>query len=277
MRKFSHKAMDTAFNVSVASSVPEDLAASAAEACFDRIDAIERLLTKFSDSSDVAVIRALGGGEVAVVSRETIEVLCAAAEVAAATRGAYDPTLGGGFSRLVVDAEGRRVSVDGERGLELDFGGIGKGYALDECAKVLASEQFEIDEYLLDAGTSTLLAKGGPWPLGVGGPFKARTRLQTKLDISDGALSGSGFEIQGAHVVDPRTGRKAGRWAQSWSRARTGAIADALSTAALSMPAAEIDLACEELGAAVLVARRQPAFADRFRDPLREFGNFYGI
>ena len=267
--------MDTAFGVSVASSVSEGLAASAAEACFDRIDAIERLLTRFSDSSDVAVIRALKDGEVAVVARETIEVLCIAAEVAAATDGAYDPTLGKGFSRLVVDAEGRKVSVVGEGGLELDFGGIGKGYALDECAKVLASEQFEIDSYLLDAGTSTLVAKGGPWPLGVGGPFKSRTKMPVKLELSDGALSGSGFEIQGAHVVDPRTGAKAGRWEQSWSRAPSGAVADALSTAALSMTAAAIEYACEALDASVLVARRQSRFMDRLRDPLQPFADFY--
>ena len=271
MHKFSHKAMDTAFNVSIASGVSEGLAASAAEACFDRIDAIERLLTRFSDSSDVAVIRSLKDGEIAVVSRETIEVLCVAAEVAAATDGAYDPALGKGFSRLVVDPDGRCVSVSGEGGLDLDFGGIGKGYALDECAKVLASEQFEISEYLLDAGTSTLLAKGGPWPIGVGGPFKSRTRQSTKVMLSDGALSGSGFEIQGAHIVDPRTGAKAGRWAQSWSRARTGAVADALSTAALSMSAASIEKACAALDAAVLVARDQPVFFDRFRDPLKSF------
>ena len=275
MFKFSHKAMDTAFNVSVASSVSEGLAASAAEACFERIDAIERLLTRFSDSSDVAVIRALKDGDVAIVARETVEVLYVAAEVAAATGGAYDPTLGRGFSRLVVDVEGRKVSVAGGSGLELDFGGIGKGYALDECAKVLASEQFEIDSYLLDAGTSTLVAKGGPWSLGVGGPFKSRTRHPTKLSLSDGALSGSGFEIQGAHVVDPHTGTKAGRWEQSWSRASSGAVADALSTAALSMTSASLESACAALNASVLVARRQPQFMDRLRDPLKPFAGFF--
>jgi thiamine biosynthesis lipoprotein ApbE len=154
----------------------------------------------------------------------------------------------------------------------LDFGGIGKGYALDECRKILESEQFDLHEWLLDAGSSTILVSGGPWPLGVGGPFKHRTRLPSVEKLSGGALSGSGIEIQGAHIWDVRRGVRETRWEQCWATAPTGAVADALTTAAMSLSPDELRSAAESLEARVLVARRQPEWMDRFRDPLAWYG-----
>jgi len=264
--------MDTEFTVSFADGDDDTLCAAAASAAFARLDELELLLTRFNDTSDVAVIRGLKPGDVAVVARETMDVLAVSAEVCAATNGAFDPTVKErNFSDLVLDVDNLRVAVK-NAGVELDFGGVGKGYALDEMADVLRSEQFGLNRWLLDAGTSTLLASGGPWPLGVGGAWKARTSLPTVLKLSSGALSGSGFEIQGAHIFDPRTGQAAGRWAQSWARARSAAVADALSTAALSLSPEELGTAAAALDAAILVARRQKPFMDRFRDPLKWYG-----
>jgi len=307
----THKAMDTAFAVSIVVSAEEEMeyARSAAEAAFERIDALERLFTRFDDTSDVAVIRALAPGEVAVVSRETMDLLTISARVCAATRGAFDPTVGpvmdrirasspgvtapravwdsikgevladalarGGMQRLVLDVEGCRVSVTPDKmgrptPLELDFGGIGKGYALDVCAALLEGEPFSFGSFLLDAGTSTVLARGGSWKIGVGGAYKDRTRRPTSVVLSSGALSGSGFDIQGQHVVDVRRGGAAARWAAAWARAETAAVADALSTAALALSPSELRSAVAELGASVLVARRQPRSLDGIRDPLLE-------
>ena len=303
----THRAMNTAFTITIRSD-DAALATSAAEAAFARIDAVERLLSRFNDTSDVACIAALTPGDVGVVAPETMDALVACARVCAATGGAFDPTVGpvmrrlkksgmkweelskeelddafacGGMQRLVLDAEHRRVSVTRDRlgrdtPLELDFGGIGKGFALDECAKVLEGEQFEMTDYLLDAGTSTQLVRGGPWRIGVGGVWKGRTRLETVLELRDGAVSGSGFELQGAHIVDVRRKTAARRWAQTWSRAASAAVADALSTAALSMDAAEIERACVALKARVLVAHNQKKVTDLVRDPLKWFGPSIG-
>jgi thiamine biosynthesis lipoprotein ApbE len=258
--------MDTEFAVTV-NGADESIAASAAQACFDRIDALELTLSKFNDTSDVAVIRSLKPGEIAVVSRETIDILVICAQVCAATAGAFDPTVNmRNFSDLVIDTGHCKVSVKGE--VSLDFGGIGKGFALDECRKILESEQFDLHDWLLDAGTSTVLVSGGPWPLGVGGPFKGRTRLPVVEDMTEGALSGSGTEIQGAHIWDVRRGVKETRWEQSWAVAPSGAVADALTTAALSLTPAELRMAADVLNSRILVARRQSKWMDRFRDPL---------
>ena len=258
--------MDTAFTL-VVDGVDGALAASAAQACFDRIDALELLLSKFNDTSDVAMIRALKPGAIATVSREIVDLLVISARVCAATAGAFDPTVERrNFSDLTIDAAHSRVAVKGR--VALDFGGIGKGFALDECRKILEGEQFGLTRWLLDAGTSTVLVSGGPWPLGVGGPFKGRTRRATVESLSSGALSGSGPEIQGAHVWDVRRGTRNTRWAQSWAIAPTGAEADALSTAALSLAPEELQAAADALDARLLVARRQPTWMDRLRDPL---------
>ena len=299
----THRAMNTAFTATILSS-DAALAASAAEAAFSRIDVIEGLLSRFNDTSDVSLIAALKPGEVGVVAPETMDVLTASARVCAATGGAFDPTVGpvmrrlkkagmawnkmseeeledafarGGMQRLVLDVEHRRVSVKADRlgratPLELDFGGIGKGFALDECAKILEGEQFEMTDYLLDAGTSTQLMRGGPWKIGVGGVWKGRTRLDTVLELRDGAVSGSGFELQGEHVVDVKRKRAARRWAQTWSRAQSAAVSDALATAALSMDVAELERACKELKARVLVVQNQKKAMDLLRDPLRWIG-----
>ena len=50
--------------------------------------------------------------------------------------------------------------------------------------------------------------------------------------------------------------------------APTGAVADALTTAALSLTPKELQAAANALGARILVAYRQPIWRDRLRDPL---------
>ena len=258
--------MDTEFTL-VVDCGDEDIAASAAQACFDRLDALELLLTRFNDTSDVAVIRSLEPGQTATIARETIELLVVCADVCASTAGAFDPTVERrNFSDLVIDTEHCRVAVKGP--VSLDFGGIGKGFALDECRKILEGEQFGLKRWLFDAGTSTVLVSGGDWPLGVGGPFKGRTRIPTVERLSCGALSGSGPELRGEHIWDVRKGSRETRWVQSWATAPTGAVADAVSTAALSLSPEELMAAAETLEAKILVARRQPKWMDRFRDPL---------
>ena len=312
MNVFSHEAMDTSFTVRFASG-DESLFEAAAYACFRTIDDIEARLSRFRDDSDVAVVRALKPGEVAVVSTVFMDALMASVRVCAATRGAFDPTLGAamdvvrdrvpgaagkddfgkalswsGMSRLVLDPDHMRVAVkrpagaaDGEwRGVALDFGGIGKGFALDECAKVLKGEMYELGDFLLDAGSSTVLASGaGPdgkgWKLGVGGRWKGRARnVPDFVFLRDAALSGSGFEVQGEHIIDPLERKMGTRWGQSWSVAKEAAVADALSTAAMSLNPRQLAAACEELDAGALLARVQPKVLDKVRPPLFSVGRW---
>ena len=109
-------------------------------------------------------------------------------------------------------------------GIELNLNGIGKGYALDRAAELLAGAEsgYEISDWLLHGGHSSVLARGvhfGPdgepdgWPVGIRNPLFPDQRLST-IVLRDQAMgtSGSGvqfFRVGGkryGHVLDPRTG-----------------------------------------------------------------------
>ena len=102
-------------------------------------------------------------------------------------------------------------------GVELDLGGIGKGYAVDRVVDLLRRRG--IASALVNLGGSSVYGLGAPpgreaWEVGIQDPTDpAKTALTVKL--RDRALSVSGgyarfFERDGvtyAHIMDPRTGR----------------------------------------------------------------------
>ena len=99
-------------------------------------------------------------------------------------------------------------------GVELDLGGIGKGYAVDRVVSLL--RQRGIASALVNLGGSSVYGLGAPpekqsWEIGIQDPTDpAKTALAVPL--RDRALSVSGgyarsFESDGvtyAHIMDPR-------------------------------------------------------------------------
>lgn len=310
VHKFAHQAMSTVFEVMLVSDDAQ-VAESAAYSAFLKVDRLEEQISRFLDVSEVAMIARLKPGETYRVSPETLDLLMIATQVCAATNGAFDVTVGAvmdalrevkhrwgglteqerasalaacGMSRLIIDAENLLVAVKPDRmgratPLELDFGAIGKGYALDLACGLLRDE-LGFEDFLIHGGTSTVVARGSMgdgregWPVGVGGDWRGRAGLDA-VRLKDGALSGSGFEVKGAHVVDVRRGVAATRYAAAWSVAPTGALSDALSTAFLGLGWREIQAACAALpGSGALVAREQPAWLDKIRSPVLKCGAF---
>jgi thiamine biosynthesis lipoprotein len=266
VHRFGHEAMATVFEAFIAGK-DKDYAGQAARAAFDEIDRIEALFSRFDPSSEVSRVSRLRPGESLPVGIETVQVLGLATFVQSETGGAFDPNYRTAEARLAKRPAARprplgRIlrlehtgkgflvvrlrSGAGASPLDLDLGAVGKGFALDRARAVL--RDWGVDNALLHAGTSTALGTGpGPserprtkgWPVGAGaasGP--GRVYLQ------NGALSGSGTEVKGDHVIDPRTGRPAGGHRAAWAAHASAAAADALSTAFMVMRTAEIGAFC---------------------------------
>ena len=155
--------------------------------------------------------------------------------------------------------------------LHLDLGAIGKGFALDRLAETL--REWDMLSACLNSGGSTALALDPPagstgWPVGLG-----EGNAHRMLALANGALSGSGTAVQGAHLIDPRTGAPAVRTTRAWASAPGAATADALSTAFFVMGDADIARFCAAhpgIGAATCSPRHGLLAYGALREKLQE-------
>ena len=99
-------------------------------------------------------------------------------------------------------------------GMELDFGGIGKEYAVDRAYDLVAARQAA--PFLINFGgdlRANRRAPHGPWQIGVERPDTDR-QASMILELEHGALATSGDSrryllkhgIRYGHILDPRTG-----------------------------------------------------------------------
>jgi len=144
-----------------------------------------------------------------------------------------------GYKKILLDKTNNTVSFDSNC-LELDFGAIGKGYAVDEVVKIVKSRgikkgliNFGGNIYALDKQTGE---KG--WEVGVNDPFNKSSVVDfIKIDNLGVATSGDYekyFLINGkrySHIIDPHTGYPVENLSSVTVLADSATKADALSTA----------------------------------------------
>ena len=234
----------------------------AARAALDEIDAIEAALTWFRETSELSrVNRDAAAGPVAV-GPFMAEILSLCRELHATTGGAFDPASTAlsrcwgflerrprlppedelararacsGMDKVVLDEAARSVRF-AVPGVELSFGAVGKGWALDRVARSLRDRG--LGRALLTAGGSSQRGFG---PQDWGLALEPGRRVLGLLRFRDAALATSGageqhFEADGrryGHVLDPRTGWPAEGVSSASVLASDAAVADALSTAFL--------------------------------------------
>jgi thiamine biosynthesis lipoprotein len=264
IHRFAREAMGTIFEVMIADQ-EADYAAQASRAVFHEIAHLESLFSRFNATSDVGQINRIRTDESLRISPESFECLQAAEKIRRETAGAFNLNFrksGKNADRpsfdLTADDTGFRLRIHRDlfrrppAALDLDLGAIGKGYALDRAAILLA--EWEVERFLIHGGTSTALAAGSApglppgeagWPVGVGGTWEL-TEIPHRVLLQDRALSGSGTEVKGQHVLDPRTGRRAGGHLAAWVSHPSAAVADALSTAFMAMNDREVRRYCRD-------------------------------
>ncbi len=254
----------------------------AAHRALDEVARLERQMTIFSEESEISSInQGAHQGRVTVEPR-LLQLLRLGCDLCRKTGGAFDMTASPlwrcwGFAQrrgevpteealnralesvgsqlLELDEESQSVRFH-HPDLELNLGGIGKGYALDRAAAMLRDEG--LSNVLLHFGHSSILVLGNaPGQAGRGWPLSLRHPLQRKqslarIQLRDQAMATSGvgeqsFRAEGkryGHVLDPRTGYPTEKNLSATAFARTAAVADALSTAFLVMDLEEVREYC---------------------------------
>ncbi len=213
------------------------------DAAFDEVDRIDRLMSHYKPESPLSRLNREAARGPVSVEPELFDFLAECLRWSRDSDGAFDVTVGplmkawgffGGEGRVPdageipellgrvgyrhVDLQpGARIVRFDRPGVELDLGGIAKGYAVDRVVELLTRQQ--VRAALVSAGGSTLYGLGAPpgrkgWEVGIQDPTDPR-RIARKVLLRDRALSVAGrreksFEVGGvtyAHIMDPRTGR----------------------------------------------------------------------
>jgi thiamine biosynthesis lipoprotein len=279
---------------------------AAAREALEEADRVEDRLTVFRDTSEVSHFNARAGRGPVEVSDELFALLERAAALHAAAGGAVDPTAtpllqAWGFLRregtrpdpgaleaaralvgmqhVELDPAGRTAGLP-LPGMQVSFGSLGKGYALDRMAGGL--RRAGVPKALLSAGGSSVLAYGGDEGEGFAVDVRSKRASGARLfglRLRDAAQATSGageqfFEVDGqryGHVLDPRTGWPASGVLSATVVTGSAADADALSTAFLvaGPPLAESYCAGHANTLALLVLEAEP-------DRLQVFGSHDG-
>ncbi|MEP4077842.1 FAD:protein FMN transferase [Haloferula sp.] len=244
---FEHEAMNTTFSIRICE--PDlKVAGVMAQQCFDELDLLEGKLSRFIDDSDISRINVMSEGESLYVTEQTHACLLLALDYYAKTRGLFDITLGRAIEHRKEKAEGPPPAIEGSLiihpdrpavtcqtpGRELDLGGIGKGFALDQLKQKLI--EWNAQSALIAAGASTQLAFGDQtWPVEIIGEQSRQT-----IPLRNAALSASGTGIQGSHIIHPDGDEQELPWKHVWLTTRTAVSADVWSTALMLIGDTEV-------------------------------------
>ncbi len=261
----SHQAMGTFFSIVVYGSSSACLEEAAREA-FKVIDRLDQQMSHYKPDSELSAINRMAYRQKVAVKPELFGLLEDSIRYSEETNGAFDITVGRlmkswgffrgwgrrpspaelaealrkiGYRHIKLDAATQTIEFD-RRGIDLDLGAIGKGFAVDRVVEILRSAG--IEQALVSSGTSSIYALGAPpgehgWTVSLCHPLD-RTKSACVLLLRNLSLSVSGeyeksFELEGriySHIIDPRTGEPLENMLMTVVVAPFNTQSDALST-----------------------------------------------
>lgn len=251
--------------VRVVLHAPADaIARGAAQAAFHRISTLEQVFSSYRSSSELSRMNERAGTAPVQLSGPLFEVLERSQRLARQSNGAFDVTAGPyvalwrdarqsgelpdssalqqagarvGWKKIRLNAKRRTVHfrVDG---MQVNLGGIAKGYILDRALDTLSAQG--IDRAMIEAG-GDLVVSGPPpgnegWRVrlpGASSKGEARTLRLTHAAVSTSGNTHQYVDINGtrySHVVNPKTGLGLTHHLLVTIVADTGITADGLST-----------------------------------------------
>ena len=244
-------------------------AASLAKQCFKLVDSFNLIFSDYTDTSELGKLNASAGmnTEPTEVSPALYELLILSKQAFEKSHGSFDITMGAvvklwrnvrttkqfpeketvlsvlkltGFQKLIIDTVHHKILLP-VKGMQLDAGGIAKGWIAQQVIDFLKTEQ--VDHALVDAGGDIVMSKGpsgsNGWAIGVNIPETRDELLPKTLLLQNKAVATSGdvyryFEKDGkrySHIADPRTGYGVTSQRNVTVIANDGATADWLATA----------------------------------------------
>ena len=243
---FQGPTMGTTFTVKVvARNLSDQQLDSLRRAVESELENVNSKMSTYLPSSELSRFNAFRLTDPFPVSQETLDVFLEARRISAATRGAFDVTVGplvrawgfgpGERSREVptsTDLKQLRarigwdkVEIDGASStirklqpeVECDLSAIAKGYAADRVSEALQALTYR--KHMVEVGgevrTSGRNAAGQPWRIGIERPDDAGRTPYRTLPLEGLSMATSGdyrnyYEKDGrrfSHTIDPRTGR----------------------------------------------------------------------
>lgn len=242
----------------------DSLAGVAARNAFKRVEELNEIMSDYRDGSEINRLSAQSGsGKWVPVSKDLFDILAISQDISAKTDGAFDATLGPlvqmwrhatrkgifppeeeirdakartGYQKLKLDRKTQSVLLT-QKGMRLDIGGLGKGYAAEEAIREL--KKLGITSAMMDAGGKIVLTGPPPgtngWNINVSNGSDSLKAMQ----LSNVALATSGptyrymehHGVRYSHIVDPKTGIGLLFHVRTTVISPDGTVADALATA----------------------------------------------
>lgn len=260
--QWSRPFMGTVFHITVY-SLSQGNAEEAVFKAFEQIEKLEETLSFYRENSELNQLARRAFNESVTASPDLLEVLEAALYWSRQTGGAFDCTVRPfitlwhsrgkegllvsadeiaetrnriGHDKVLINSRLRSVRLNAPE-MQLDLGGIAKGFAADKALKSLKQDGFSMA--LIDAGGDLRLGDSPPgregWLITLDSSDNGPSRLQLK----NAAVATSGdkykyYEIEGirySHIVNPATGRGMTDHRQVTVISGDAQTADALATA----------------------------------------------